>query len=52
MGKDAVAVVVLELLSKAVVVGATDLPSKDGVDEVVVGLLSEDELATGAASVS
>lgn len=51
-GRDVVALIVADLLDKDVVmVGATDLPGKDGVDEEVVGLLSEDVLAAGGASV-
>ena len=50
--RDVVVLMVAELLGKdVVVVGATDLPGKDGVDEEAVGLLSEDVLAAGGASV-
>ena len=53
LGKDVMAVVVVDLLGTVVaVVGAMDLPGKDGVDEEVVGLLSEDVLTAGGASVS
>ena len=50
-GKDVCAVAVDLLGTDVVVAGAMALPGKGGVDEEVVGLLSEDVLMAGGASV-